>query len=94
MCVTCSHALFRFNLYVKSIMMYNSGPVELHIICDDSAQAYLEKRLTLVQRPRHNVLIRFYRPSWQDMLDRIAREGAISTVHAAGTRELHSPFHF
>ncbi len=70
--------------------MYTSGPVDIHIICNEEAQVYLEKRLALVKRPRYNILFRFYRPTWQDMLDRIEREGTIHTSHAAGTREFLS----
>lgn len=64
--------------------MYASGPIHIHIICDGDAQAYLEERLALVTRPRYNVLIRFYRPSFEDMQARVEREGSITTVHSAG----------
>ena len=67
--------------------MYASGPIHIHIICDEPAQAYLEKRLALVERPRHSLHVFFYRPSWQAMLDRVEREGSISTSHVAGIRE-------
>lgn len=66
--------------------MYTSAPVHIHIIADESAQVYLEKRLALVKHPRHHAKITFYRPSLQSMLDRIEREGTITTVHAAGVR--------
>ena len=66
--------------------MYTSVPVHIHIICDEEAQRYLERRLELVQRPRHDVLVRFYRLTWDAMTARIEREGVISTVHAAGVR--------
>jgi hypothetical protein len=67
--------------------MYTSGPVDFHIICDEDAQAYLEKRLGLVNRPRYDVLVRFYRLTQQAMVGRIEREGTIRSVHAAGTRK-------
>ncbi|KAI0701321.1 hypothetical protein BC835DRAFT_1265027 [Cytidiella melzeri] len=79
-------------ILLKSILMYTSGPVDLHIICNEEAQAYLEKRLALVHRPRYDVLVRFYRPTWQAMLDRIEREGTIQSVHAAGTPGLMKLF--
>ncbi|EKM55804.1 uncharacterized protein PHACADRAFT_184569, partial [Phanerochaete carnosa HHB-10118-sp] len=71
-------------ILIKSILMYASGPIHIHVICDEAAQKYLEKRLALVTRPRYNILIRFYRPSWQAMADRVEREGSISTIHSAG----------
>ncbi|KAI0767910.1 hypothetical protein BC629DRAFT_1292706 [Irpex lacteus] len=79
-------------ILLKSILMYTSGPVDIHIICNEEAQVYLEKRLALVKRPRYNILFRFYRPTWQDMLDRIEREGTIHTSHAAGTPGLMKLF--
>ena len=72
--------------------MYASGPTQIHIICDEAAQTYLEKRLALVTRPRHDVLIRFYRPSWEAMAERVEREGAISTIHSAGIGTPHPLF--
>ena len=71
--------------------MYTSVPVEIHIICDDEAHRYLERRLALVQRPRHDVTVRFYKATYDQMLARIEREGRISTVHAAGVREYPAP---
>ncbi|KAF9452799.1 glycosyltransferase family 8 protein [Macrolepiota fuliginosa MF-IS2] len=71
-------------LLVKSILMYNTSPSEFHIICDDEAENYLRSRFALVHRPRQHILIRFYKPSWQSMLDRIEREGTIQTDHSAG----------
>jgi len=68
-------------------MMYSSSPLHFHIICDEEAQFYLESRLSLVKRPRHDVVVRFYTPSWQSMLDRVKREGSIFTDHSAGLRE-------
>ncbi len=71
--------------------MYSSGPTHFHIICDDDAQAFLEKRLALVKRPKQNVLVRFYKLTRADMTGRIEREGAIFTDHSAGVREsIHS----
>lgn len=64
--------------------MYASTPIHIHIICDEAAQTYLEKRLVLVTRPKYDFLVRFYRPSLQAMADRVEREGAISTIHSAG----------
>ena len=69
--------------------MYSSGPVHFHIICDAEAQEYLEKRLALVKRPVYNILVRYYRLDWGDMVRRIEREGAINTDHSAGVRECH-----
>ncbi|KAI0798132.1 hypothetical protein C8Q75DRAFT_36139 [Abortiporus biennis] len=71
-------------ILVKSILMYTSVPVEVHIICDDSARTYLERRISLVKHPRNNVLIRFYNLQFHQMLARIEREGAITTDHSAG----------
>jgi len=71
-------------LLLKSILLYNSRPSDIHIICDDKAEAVLRKRLSLVQHPPHHVRVWFYRPSWQSMLDRVEREGSIQTDHSAG----------
>lgn len=71
----------------QSIMMYTSVPVDVYILCDEEAQTYVERRLALIERPRHSLRVFFYRIPWQSMLDRIEREGSISTVHAAGVRE-------
>jgi hypothetical protein len=70
----------------QSILLYNTSPSEIHIICDDSAHKYLETRLSLVNRPSRNVRVFFYKPSWQSMLDRVEREGSIKTDHSAGLR--------
>jgi len=79
-------------ILLKSILMYTSGPVHFHIICDDVAQAYLDRRFELVKRPRYEVYVRLYRPTWQALLDRIEREGSIRSVHAAGTPGLMKLF--
>ncbi|KAF5358050.1 hypothetical protein D9756_001781 [Leucocoprinus leucothites] len=71
-------------LLIKSILMYNSSPSEFHIICDDEAEGFLRSRFALVNRPRLNVWIKFYKPDWQSMVDRIEREGSISSDHSAG----------
>ncbi|RDB21518.1 hypothetical protein Hypma_011350 [Hypsizygus marmoreus] len=71
-------------LLIKSILLYNTSPSDIHIICDDAAQKLLESRFALVHRPRHNVRIWFHKPSWQSMLDRVEREGSIKTDHSAG----------
>ena len=68
----------------QSILMYASGPVDIHIICDADAQTYLEARLALVTQPKYDFLVRFYRPRFEDMAARVEREGAISTIHSAG----------
>lgn len=65
--------------------MYASGPTHIHIICDDAAQEYVQRRLALVTHPRYDVLIRFYKPSRAEMEARVEREGSIATIHSAGT---------
>lgn len=67
--------------------MYSARPLEFHIICDESSQKYLQGRLSLLHHPLFDVTVRFYRPSWQSMVDRISREGGISTDHSAGVRK-------
>ena len=66
--------------------MYSSKPVHFHIICDDGARAYLERRFRLIERPAHDILVRFYLLSLDDMRARLEREGAIVTDHSAGIR--------
>ena len=72
---------------VQSIIMYSSSPLAFHIICDESAQTYLQKRLALLTHPQHDVSVRFYRISHERMAARIEREGALHTDHAAGVRK-------
>lgn len=67
--------------------MYTTRPLQFHIICDKEAIAYLEPRFRLLTHPLHPITVRFYLLTPQSMLDRIAREGSISTVHAAGARK-------
>ena len=66
--------------------MYTTRPLHFHIVCDEAAQLYLESRFHLLTRPVHRVVVRFYRLSVQSMVDRVAREGSISTGHSAGLR--------
>lgn len=77
---------------IKSIMMHSSVPLEFHFICDEVARQYLEKRLNLVHRPLHDVLVRFYQIPFHDMQARIRREGGIATDHSAGVPGLMKLF--
>lgn len=77
---------------IKSILMYSSVPLEFHVICDEAARSYLEKRLNLVHQPLHNVHIRFYQIPFHDMQARIHREGGIATDHSAGVPGLMKLF--
>ena len=70
--------------------MYASRPLEFHIICDDGAIAYLDSRLRLLTHPVHPITVRLYRPTFQSMTDRIAREGSLNTGHASGFRKILS----
>ena len=74
-------------IVLQSILMYSSKPVQFHIICDDGARAYLERRFRLIERPARDILVRFYLLSLDDMSARIEREGAIVSDHSAGTRK-------
>lgn len=67
--------------------MYTTRPLQFHIICDKGAIAYLEPRFRLLTNPLHTTTVRFYPLTPQTMLDRIAREGSLSTGHAAGARK-------
>lgn len=67
--------------------MYATRPLNFHIICDEGAIAYLEPRFRLLTHPVHPITVRFYPLTPQSMLDRIAREGSLSTGHAAGVRK-------
>jgi hypothetical protein len=67
--------------------MYTTRPLEFHIVCDDVAMTYLESRFRLLTHPLYPITVRFYRLSFQAMVDRIAREGSLNTGHAAGTRK-------
>jgi len=77
---------------IKSILMYTSVPIEFHIICDEAARKYLEKRLHLVEHPVHDILVRFYPIPFLDMQERIRREGGITTDHSAGVPGLMKLF--
>ncbi|PPQ83828.1 hypothetical protein CVT24_012193, partial [Panaeolus cyanescens] len=72
------------SLLIKSIIMYASQPLDIHIICDDDAENVLRTRLSLVTHPRHRIRVTYYKPSWQSMLERVEREGSIQTDHSAG----------
>ena len=48
---------------------------------------YLEPRFRLLTHPLHPITVRFYPLAPQSMLDRITREGSLSTGHAAGVRK-------
>ncbi|KAI0340140.1 hypothetical protein BDW22DRAFT_1334945 [Trametopsis cervina] len=71
-------------LLIKSIFMYASGPIHIHIICDESARLVIERRLELLKRPAYNISIFFYQLPWQSLQDRLDREGKIWTAHSAG----------
>ncbi|KAI0062200.1 hypothetical protein BV25DRAFT_1804413 [Artomyces pyxidatus] len=79
-------------ILLKTAIMYSSRPIHFHIVCDETAQQYLEGRLTLLNHPLHNVVVKFYRMSKQSMEDRVAREGAIYTDHSAGISGLMKLF--
>ncbi|KAJ7734924.1 hypothetical protein DFH07DRAFT_754165 [Mycena maculata] len=79
-------------LLIKSVLIYNTSPSEFHIICDDTAEQYIRARLALVKRPLLRLVVRFYQPSWQSMMDRIDREGSIISDHSAGVPGLMKLF--
>ncbi|KAN0105246.1 hypothetical protein V8E52_011234 [Russula decolorans] len=79
-------------ILLKSAIMYASRPLQFHIICDQGAISYLEPRFRLLSHPLHPITVRFYPLTRQTMLDRIAREGSLSTVHAAGAPGLMKLF--
>jgi hypothetical protein len=64
--------------------MYTTSRTAFHIICDEGAQSYLEGRLNLIRRPRHDIKVVFYRLTRESMEARVRREGAIFTDHSAG----------
>ena len=68
----------------QTAVMYTSRPLHFHIICDEAAQTFLEARFRLLTHPIQSVSVRFYRLSPQSMLDRVSREGSISTGHRSG----------
>ena len=67
--------------------MYTTRPLQFHILCDGGAIAYLEPRFRLLTHPLYPITVRFYPLTPQSMLDRIAREGSLSTSHSAGVRK-------
>ena len=73
--------------------MYTSRPLHFHIVCDEAAEMYLQSRFRLLKNPLHSVYVRFYRLTFQSMLERVSREGAINTDHSAGIRT-HSSAYF
>ncbi|KAA1478774.1 hypothetical protein DENSPDRAFT_788424 [Dentipellis sp. KUC8613] len=79
-------------ILLKSAIMYTSRPLEFHVVCDDTSEAYLSQRLALLTHPVHNITVRFYRPSWQSMVDRIDRDSTIKTNHLAGVPGLMKLF--
>ncbi|KAI0747781.1 hypothetical protein C8Q80DRAFT_1104015 [Daedaleopsis nitida] len=79
-------------LLIKSIILYSSSSLAFHIICDQAAQDYLQKRLALLKHPQHDILVRFYRIPHEHMVARIEREGALHTDHSAGVPGLMKLF--
>ncbi|KAI0086679.1 hypothetical protein BDY19DRAFT_894430 [Irpex rosettiformis] len=75
-------------LLIKSILMYASEPVHIHIICDESARLEAEARLELLNHPFYDVAVFFYQLPWQSIQDRLDREGSIWTSHSAGAAGL------
>jgi hypothetical protein len=80
------------SVFLKSALMYTSAPLAFHIICDPYAEALLRRRFQLLHSPAHNVSVTFYRLTRDDMLARLAREGAIITDHSAGAPGLMKLF--
>ncbi|KAH8813637.1 hypothetical protein DL96DRAFT_1472920 [Flagelloscypha sp. PMI_526] len=80
------------SLLIKSILMYITGPVELHILCDEDAKEAIKPGLSLIHSPTYEVKVRYYMPTWDDMVSRIEREGSIASAHAAGTPGLMKLF--
>ncbi|KAH8827486.1 hypothetical protein DL96DRAFT_1710610 [Flagelloscypha sp. PMI_526] len=72
------------SLLIKSILMYITGPVELHILCDAEAKAAIDPGLSLVHSPTYEVKVRYYILTWDKMTGRIEREGSLFTEHSAG----------
>jgi hypothetical protein len=68
--------------------MYITGPVELHILCDEEAKKAIEPGLSLVHSPTYEVKVRYYMPTWDEIVSRIEREGSLFTEHLAGARTL------
>lgn len=64
--------------------MYAAGPINLHIICDESARRFIERRLERLKHPEHDVAIFFYDLTWQSIVDRLNREGSMWSTHSAG----------
>ncbi|TFK93191.1 glycosyltransferase family 8 protein [Polyporus arcularius HHB13444] len=79
-------------ILMKSIIMYSSSPLGFHIICDQAAHEYLEKRLSLLKHPQHDIVVRFYRIPQENMINRIQREGALHSDHSAGVPGLMKLF--
>ncbi|KAI0693883.1 hypothetical protein BC835DRAFT_1351750 [Cytidiella melzeri] len=75
-------------LLIKSILMYASGPVHIHIICDDSARVLIKTRLERLKRPYYEIAVFFHVLPWQSIQDRLDREGSIWSSHSAGAAGL------
>ncbi|KAH8833497.1 hypothetical protein DL96DRAFT_1457234, partial [Flagelloscypha sp. PMI_526] len=80
------------SLLIKSILMYITGPVELHILCDEEAKKAIEPGLSLVHSPTYEVKVRYYMPTWDEIVSRIEREGSLFTEHLAGAPGLMKLF--
>ncbi|KAH8827485.1 hypothetical protein DL96DRAFT_1816461 [Flagelloscypha sp. PMI_526] len=80
------------SVLIKSILMYITGPVELHILCDEAAKAAIDPGLSLIHSPTYEVKVRYYMPTWDEMVARLEREGSLFTEHSAGTPGLMKLF--
>lgn len=68
--------------------MYASTPVHIHIICDEPARLAIEARLERLKHPYYDVAVFFYQMVFDDIRNRLEREGRIRTAHTAGTGTL------
>ncbi|KAH7101361.1 hypothetical protein BKA62DRAFT_618948 [Auriculariales sp. MPI-PUGE-AT-0066] len=67
---------------VKSILMYSSRAVNIHILCTTDAMEFLQRQLDLVTRPAYDARITFYPLTEAAVVKRAHRAGIDSRHHA------------
>ena len=67
---------------IKSMLMYSSRPVHLHILCSPDVPDVLNESLSLVSRPAYDIRVSFYPVEEASIRARAGRAGLNSKHHA------------
>ncbi|KAG8982455.1 hypothetical protein FRB93_008112 [Tulasnella sp. JGI-2019a] len=76
---------------LKSVFMYLSRPLELHLVCSSDVPEIVDRKMALISRPTYNVRVSYYVLDPEMIRDRATRAG-IGTKHQAGLGGLAKVF--